>query len=86
MFGAYGKEMSSWFEPKGIMVPAYFLNGPKHVTSRVLIRGPEDMKGIKLRTQQAATMIEFGKSAWLCGGPHAVWRDIYCSSTWYRRC
>ena len=62
MFGAYGKEMSSWFEPKGIMVPAYFLNGPKHVTSRVLIRGPEDMKGIKLRTQQAATMIEFGKA------------------------
>ncbi|ADE56278.1 TRAP transporter substrate-binding protein [Aminobacterium colombiense] len=62
MFGDFGKKMGSWFEAKGIMVPSFLLNGPKHVTSTMEIGSPADMKGIKLRTQQAPTMIEFGKA------------------------
>ncbi|HHY47558.1 MAG TPA: TRAP transporter substrate-binding protein [Firmicutes bacterium] len=60
--GAFGEKMNSWAEAKGIKIVSYFLNGDLHVTSRIPISTPADMKGIKLRVQQAATMIEFGKA------------------------
>lgn len=59
--GPIGAKMNTWAEAKGIRIPAYFLNGDLHVTSSKQITGPADMKGIKLRVQQATTMIEFGK-------------------------
>ncbi|MDY4032584.1 MAG: TRAP transporter substrate-binding protein [Pyramidobacter sp.] len=62
MLGAFGKKMGKWFESKGIMVPSFMLNGPKQITSTMPIYSPEDMKGIKLRSQQAPTMIEFGNA------------------------
>lgn len=60
--GEVGEKLNSFIEPKGIVIVAYFLNGDLHLTSRVPIKGPEDMKGIKLRVQQAKTMIEFGNA------------------------
>jgi len=60
--GEIGAKLNSFIEPKGIVIPAYFLNGDLHVASRIPIKGPADMKGIKLRCQQAKTMLEFGKA------------------------
>lgn len=60
--GEVGERLNSFIKPKGIVIVAYFLNGDLHLTSRVPIKGPEDMKGIKLRVQQAKTMIEFGNA------------------------
>lgn len=60
--GPIGAKMNAWAEAKGIRIPAYFLNGDLHVTSSKQITNPADMKGIKLRVQQATTMIEFGKA------------------------
>jgi tripartite ATP-independent transporter DctP family solute receptor len=60
--GAVGQKLNSFIEPKGIIISAYFLNGDLHVASTIPIKGPEDMKGIKLRCQQAKTMLEFGKA------------------------
>lgn len=62
MFGDFGKIAAGWFESKGIMVLAFMLNGPKQITSTMPINHPSDMKGIKLRSQQAPTMIEFGNA------------------------
>ncbi len=67
--GEIGKKLNSFIEPKGIVIVAYFLNGDLHVTSRIPVKGPEDMKGIKLRTQQAKTMIEFGNALKVVGTP-----------------
>ncbi len=67
--GEIGKKLNSFIEPKGIVIVSYFLNGDLHVTSRIPIKGPEDMKGIKLRTQQAKTMIEFGNALKVVGTP-----------------
>lgn len=61
--GKVGEKLNSFVEPKGIVVVANFMNGTLHPASRKIpIKGPEDMKGIKLRCQQAKTMIEFGKA------------------------
>ena len=60
--GEVGEKLNSFIKPKGIVIVAYFLNGDLHLTSRVPIKGPADMKGIKLRVQQAKTMIEFGNA------------------------
>jgi tripartite ATP-independent transporter DctP family solute receptor len=59
--GPFGDRMNSWGEPKGFKIIGCLLNGDLHVVSRVPVNGPADMKGIKLRTQQARSMIEFGK-------------------------
>jgi len=67
--GEIGKKLNSYIEPKGIVIVAYFLNGDLHVTSRIPIKGPEDMKGIKLRVQQAKSMIEFGNALKVVGTP-----------------
>ena len=60
--GEVGEKLNSFIKPKGIVIVTYFLNGDLHITSRIPIKNPEDMKGIKLRAQQAKTMIEFGKA------------------------
>lgn len=60
--GSFGDKMNTWAEPKGFRIIGCLLNGDLHVVSRVPVNGPADMKGIKLRTQQARTMVEFGKA------------------------
>jgi len=60
--GEIGKEMSKLLEPKGIKILAYFQNGLCHISSRVPIYGPNDVKGLKLRVQQGPTFVEAGKA------------------------
>lgn len=59
--GPIGEEVFKGVEEKGIKVISVFYNGTYSFVSRVPIRTPEDVKGIKLRTQPSNVFIEFGE-------------------------
>lgn len=58
--GPVGEKLSKLVEPKGIKVLAYFQNGITSINSRMPIKTPADMKGIKLRVQQGPSFVEAG--------------------------
>lgn len=59
--GPIGEEVFKGVEAKGIKVISVFFNGTYSFVSSVPIRTPEDVKGIKLRTQPSNVFIEFGE-------------------------
>jgi len=59
--GPIGEEVFKGVEEKGIKVVSVFYNGTYSFVSSVPIRTPEDVKGIKLRTQPSNVFIEFGE-------------------------
>ncbi|MBD1566183.1 TRAP transporter substrate-binding protein [Vibrio sp. SA48] len=51
--GEIGKDLLAKFEPKGLIGLAWSENGFRHLTnSKRIVRNPEDMKGLKLRTME----------------------------------
>jgi TRAP-type transport system periplasmic protein len=51
--GPIGQEMLSKFEPKGFKALAWGENGIRHMTnSKRAVNGPEDLKGLKMRTME----------------------------------
>lgn len=59
--GEIGKNVFAPIEEKGIKVLTVFNNGLYNVVSRVPIKTPEDMKGVKLRVQPSAVFVETGQ-------------------------
>jgi len=51
--GPIGEEMLKLFEPKGFKALAWAENGVRHMTNnKRAVNGPEDLKGLKLRTME----------------------------------
>jgi len=51
--GPIGQEMLSKFEPKGFKALAWGENGVRHMTnSKRAVNGPDDLKGLKMRTME----------------------------------
>lgn len=51
--GTWGQEQLAALEDDGLIGLGYFENGLRHLTnSRIAVRRPEDLKGLKLRTMQ----------------------------------
>jgi TRAP-type transport system periplasmic protein len=51
--GPIGREMLTKFEPKGFKALAWGENGVRHMTnSKRSVNGPEDLKGLKMRTME----------------------------------
>jgi len=59
--GEIGQEIFKGVEEKGIKVLTNFNNGLYNIVSRVPIKTPDDMKGIKLRVQPSAVFTETGQ-------------------------
>lgn len=59
--GEIGQEVLKPVEKKGIKVITVFNNGLYNIVSRVPVKTPEDMKGIKLRVQPSAVFVETGE-------------------------
>ncbi|MFA0889884.1 MAG: TRAP transporter substrate-binding protein [Synergistales bacterium] len=59
--GPVGQEIFKPLEAKNIKVVTVFNNGLYNVVSRVPIKSPADMKGIKLRVQPSAVFVETGQ-------------------------
>lgn len=59
--GEVGQEIFAPLEQKGIKVIAVFNNGLYNVVSRVPVKNPEDMVGIKLRVQPSAVFVQSGQ-------------------------
>ncbi len=59
--GELGQAIFAPLEAKGIKIITVFNNGLYNVVSRVPVKTPEDMKGIKLRVQPSAVFTETGE-------------------------
>jgi tripartite ATP-independent transporter DctP family solute receptor len=59
--GPVGQEIFKPLEAKNIKVVTVFNNGLYNVVSRVPVKSPADMKGIKLRVQPSAVFVETGQ-------------------------
>jgi tripartite ATP-independent transporter DctP family solute receptor len=59
--GEIGQEIFKPLEEKGIKIITVFNNGLYNIVSRIPIKTPEDMKGIKLRVQPSAVYVETGE-------------------------
>lgn len=59
--GEIGQKVLKPVEDKGIKVIAVFNNGLYNIVSRIPIKTPEDMKGVKLRVQPSAIFTETGE-------------------------
>lgn len=57
--GEIGKEVSKQLEESGVKVLAYWENGFRHITnSKVAIKKPEDLKGLKIRVPESPVYID----------------------------
>jgi TRAP-type transport system periplasmic protein len=59
--GPIGDEVFKGVEEKGIKVVTCFMNGTYSFFSTVPIKTPQDIKGMKIRTQPSNVFIEFGE-------------------------
>jgi len=59
--GEIGQGILKPLEEKGIKVITVFNNGLYNIVSRIPIKTPEDMKGVKLRVQPSAVYVETGE-------------------------
>jgi len=59
--GEIGQKVLKPVEEKGIKVVTVFNNGLYNIVSRVPVKNPEDMKGVKLRVQPSAVFVETGE-------------------------
>ncbi len=59
--GEIGKKVFKPVENKGIKVLTVFNNGLYNIVSRIPVKSPEDMKGVKLRVQPSAVFVETGE-------------------------
>lgn len=59
--GEVGQAIFAPLEEKNIKIITVFNNGLYNVVSRIPIKTPEDMKGIKLRVQPSAVFVETGQ-------------------------
>ena len=60
MDGPIGQELLKPLEAKGIKVLTNFNNGLYNVVSRVPVKSPKDLKGLKLRVQSSPVFVEAG--------------------------
>lgn len=75
--GEYGQKLLKSLEPKGILGVAWWLNAQKVFTnSKRPISRPEDLKGLKFRTQSGGLLDE-QFSALGAGSQTLAWADTY---------
>lgn len=71
--GPIGQEMLKKFEPIGIKALAWGENGFRHMTnSKVPVRTPEDLKGLKLRTMENPIHVQAYKGFGIIPTPMAI--------------
>lgn len=56
--GPVGREYAELLRVKGLHVLAWGENGLRHVTANKAIRGPSDMRGLRIRVPQSEAMVE----------------------------
>ena len=71
--GPIGQEMLKKFDAKGIKALAWAENGFRHMTnSKVSVKGPDDLKGLKMRTMENPTHIQAYKGFGIIPTPMAI--------------
>lgn len=77
--GEIGQELLESFEPSGIIGLAWAENGFRHITnSKHAIHGPDDLKGLKLRTMENEVHIAAFKAAGAAPTPMS-WTEVLTS-------
>jgi tripartite ATP-independent transporter DctP family solute receptor len=75
--GSIGQEMLQKFPPKGIVALAWAENGFRHMTnSKRAVNGPDDLKGLKMRTMENPIHIQAYKQFGILPTPMAF-TEVY---------
>jgi TRAP-type transport system periplasmic protein len=74
--GAPGRAIAETAPAAGVRILAWYLGGWRDVYGSKAIRGVDDFKGLKIRTQQAVALVEFFKAVGAIPTPIA-WPETY---------
>ena len=74
--GAPGRAIAETAPAAGVRILAWYLGGWRDVYGSKAIRGVDDFKGLKIRTQQAVALVEFFKAVGAIPTPIA-WPEVY---------
>ncbi len=74
--GAPGRAIAETAPAAGVRILAWYLGGWRDVYGSKAIRGVDDFKGLKIRTQQAVALVEFFKAIGAIPTPIA-WPETY---------